>query len=469
VDRRTLILVATILGSSLAFLDAFIVALALPTISDRLHFGFAGQQWVALSYALALVALYLVAGAVGDRLGRRRVFVAAIVAFALASAGAGFAQDARQLIAARAFQGIAAAFVSTNSLALIRAFYKDEAGRAIGIWTGATALATIAGPPLGGLLVQAASWRLIFFINLPLAVVAVGCILLGAREEVASGPPRRFDLVGAGLVAATLSLLTLGLERAQSHSIGAVWWAFAASALLLVAFVAWELRQEEPLLPLQLFRERMFAAANLETLLVYGALQSAGLYMPLYLQWLGLKPTSASLVFIPTSLVLAAFSGKVGAYADRHGPRLPLTLGPLLLAAGYGVFATVRTHGEVWTRGALGVALFSAGLVLVVAPITAAALSAAPARYAGVASGVNTTVSRLGGLVSVAVAGLVISVVVRADAGAGAVPFALNDHQPAAARAFRHAFESGMGFAAALAVAGALVGAVALRKPAERR
>src|SRR3954470_9121631 len=173
VNRRTLILVATILGSSLAFLDAFIVALALPTIREQLHFGFAGQQWIALSYALALVSLYLIAGALGDRFGRRRVFLASIIAFALASAAAGLAQTASQLIGARVGQGIAAAFVSTNSLALIRAFYKEEAGRAIGIWTAATALATIAGPPLGGLLVQVASWRLIFFINLPLGTVAV--------------------------------------------------------------------------------------------------------------------------------------------------------------------------------------------------------------------------------------------------------------------------------------------------------
>jgi EmrB/QacA subfamily drug resistance transporter len=465
VDRRTLVLVATILGSSLAFLDAFIVSLALPTIREKLHFGFAGQQWVAISYSLALVSLYLIAGALGDRLGRRRVFLAAIVAFALTSAGAGLAQNASELIAARVGQGIAAAFVSTNSLALIRALYKEESGRAIGIWTAATALATIAGPPLGGLLVQSASWCFIFFINIPLGAIAIVCTLLGAREDVRTGPARRFDLVGAALIASTLGLLTLGLERAQTHSVGGVWWAFVGSALLFAGFVAWELRQEEPLLPLQLFRERTFAAANLETLLVYGALQSAGFYMPLYLQWLRLKPSTAGLVFIPTSLALAAFSGRVGRYADEHGPRMPLTVGPLLLAAGYGTFATVQTHGEVWTRGAIGVALFSAGLVLVVAPITAAALSAAPDRFAGVASGVNTTVSRLGGLVSVAVVGLVITLVVNADAGKGTIAFDRNDHSARATHAFRHAFESGVGVAAALALAGAAVGFLAIRKP----
>ena len=275
-NRRTLILVATILGSSLAFLDAFIVALALPTIREQLHFGFAGQQWIALAYALALVALYLIAGALGDRFGRRRVFVAAVVAFAVASAAAGLAQNVEQLIAARAFQGIAAAFVSTNSLALIRAFYKEEAGRAIGIWTGATALATILGPPLGGLLVQAGSWRLIFFINLPLAVVSVVCILLGPREDVRTGPPRRFDLVGAALIAGTLSLLTLGLERAQSHGAGGVWWAFAGFAASSPRLRLVGAAPGGAAAPLQLFRERTFAAANLETLLVYGALQSAG-------------------------------------------------------------------------------------------------------------------------------------------------------------------------------------------------
>src|SRR3954454_8132733 len=190
VNRRTLTLVATILGSSLAFLDAFIVTNALPTIRERLHFGFAGQQWIALSYALALVALYLIAGAIGDRFGRRRVFLVAIVAFAAASAFAALAQDVNQLIAARAAQGVAAAFVSTNSLALIRALYKQEAGRAIGIWTSATAFATIAAPPIGGLIIEHASWRLIFFINLPLGAIAIACLLLRGPEEARTRPGR---------------------------------------------------------------------------------------------------------------------------------------------------------------------------------------------------------------------------------------------------------------------------------------
>jgi hypothetical protein len=207
----------------------------------------------------------------------------------------------------------------------------------------------------------------------------------------------------------------------------------------------------------------VFAAANLETFLVYGALQSAGLYIPLYLQSeaIGLRPVAASVIFIPTSILLALLSRRVGRFADEHGPRLPLALGPLLLAGGYGLFATVGTRHELWLRGLPGVLLFSLGLVLVVAPITAAALSAVPGRFAGVASGVNTTLSRLGGLVSIAVAGLVIGLV----AGNGSL-FARHQESQAERRDSRHGFEAGMAFAAGLALAGALVGATALgRKP----
>ena len=289
-NRRTLILVATILGSSLAFLDAFIVALALPTIREQLHFGFAGQQWIALAYALALVSLYLIAGALGDRFGRRRVFVAADRRLRRRLGRApGSRRTSSSSIAARAFQGIAAAFVSTNSLALIRALYKEEAGRAIGIWTGATALATIAGPPLGGLLVEAGSWRLIFFINLPLGAVAIVCILLGPREDVRTGPPRRFDLVGATLIASTLSLLTLGLERAQSHGAGGVWWAFAGFAVLFAGFIVWELRQRGAAAPAPALPRAHVRGGEPRDAARLRRAAVGGLYMPLYLQWLGLR------------------------------------------------------------------------------------------------------------------------------------------------------------------------------------
>jgi EmrB/QacA subfamily drug resistance transporter len=461
VDRRTLTLIAAILGSSLAFLDAFIVQIALPTMRDKLHFGFVGAQWVVLSYSLALVALYLIAGAVGDRFGRRRVFLTAIAWFAIASAVAGFAPNVGVLVGARVAQGIAAAFVSTNSLAMIRVLYKEQAGQAIGTWTAATSAALIVGPSIGGLIVLW-SWRLIFFINLPLSIVAVVCILLGAKEEESPGARRRFDLVGAGLGAAAFLLLTLGLTRAQKHSFASVWWLLALAAVAFVAFIVLELRLEEPLLPLGLFKERVFAAANLETFLVYGALQSAGFYIAQYLQsdGIGLSSLWASFFFIPPSILLTVLSRRVGRFADQHGPRLPLAVGPLLLAAGYGLFATVGNRHELWIYGIPGAALFSVGLVLIVAPITAAALSAAPDRFAGVASGVNTTLSRLGGLTSIAVVGLVIAGVAGNDVSL----FKKGHESGHELTASRHGFEAGMGFAAGLALAGAAVGAAGISR-----
>jgi EmrB/QacA subfamily drug resistance transporter len=465
VDRRTLILVATILGSSLAFLDAFVVALALQRIASGIHLGFSGQQWVVLSYSITLGSLYLIAGAAGDRLGRRRVFLAGVVAFAATSAAAGLAPSAGWLIGARAAQGVAAAFVTTNSLALLRAFYKEESGRAIGLWSAWTAGASIAGPPIGGALAEI-SWRLIFFINLPLAALCVVCVLAGAREEERPNRARRFDVAGAVLAAASLALLTFGLERLEKHSLADTWWAFAGAAAAFALFLVRETRAAEPLLPLGLFRERLFAAANLQTFLVYGALQSASIYMALYLQFLGLSPKEAGLVFIPTSLALALFSARAGRYADRHGPRVPLTVGPLLLMAGYLLFSRVGSKDDLWTWGIAGLIALSLGLPLIVAPITATALAAAPAELAGIASGVNTTLSRLGGLVAVPVLGLAIAVVFYHYAPDSAKPFALHVHSDAVQTATVRAFRIGMQLAACLAAAGALVAAVALRRQA---
>jgi len=465
VDRRTLSLIAAILGSSLAFLDAFIVQIALPTMSRKLHFGLVGEQWVMLSYSLALVALYLIAGAVGDRFGRRPVFLGAVAAFAAASAIGGFATNVEVLVVARTLQGIAAAFVSTNSLALIRVLYKEQAGTAIGTWTAATSAALMVGPSLGGLLVQLWSWRLIFFINLPLSIVAVLCILAGAREDETPGARRTFDLIGAALGASSFLLLTLGLTRVQKHSFAGEWWLFVLAVIAFAGFVVRELRTEDPLLPLGLFRERVFAAANLETFLIYGALQSAGFYMALYLQSeaIGLSPVVASFFFIPTSIVLTLLSRRVGRFADEHGAWLPLTVGPVLLAGGYLLFATVTSPDDVWLRGVPGVALFSAGLVLIVAPITATALSAAPERYAGIASGVNTTLSRLGGLVSIALVGLVIAAV----AGQDVHVFEKEGQSKQEATSSQHGFEAGMAFAAGLALAGGAVAAVGIPRRAK--
>ncbi|HXV58455.1 MAG TPA: MFS transporter [Gaiellaceae bacterium] len=461
--RRRLTLAATILGSSLAFVDATVVIVALPTIEEDLGLGLAGQQWVFLSYSLALAALYLVGGAVGDRYGRRSVFVAGAAGFALSSVLAGAAPSGAVLIGARALQGVAGAFLTTNSLALLRAAYGPESGRAIGLWTSFTSVATIAGPPAGGALVEWVSWRWIFFLNLPLAGAAVALALLGREREPAAAAPRRLDLPGAVLAAAGFGLLTYGLVEGAENGFGDLWWAFAGAAAALAAFAVVEARSPAPMLPFELFRSRNFAAANAETFLVYAGLYGFLVFSTLYLQFLGFSPFEAGLINIPTSLVMILLAARFGALADRHGPRLYLTLGPGLIGAGTLVFLLVEERADFWTAGVAGLALFSLGLAVMVAPITATALKSAPESHAGIASGVNSTVSRLGSLVAIAVIGLVIALVFEARTDApDAVPLARDQTDPELREASVAGFQAGMLVAAGLALAGAVVGGVGI-------
>ena len=459
--RKRLTLAATILGSSLAFIDATVVIVALPTIEEDLGLGLTGQQWVFLSYSLALAALYLVGGAVGDRYGRRRVFVAGAAGFALASLLAAAAPNEAVLILARALQGVAGAFLTTNSLALLRGAYGADSGRAIGLWTSFTSVATILGPPAGGALVEWVSWRWIFLLNLPLAAAAVFLAILGREEaERASERTGRLDLAGAALAATGFGLLTYGLVEGAERGFGDLWWTFVAAALALGAFVLVELRVDEPMLPFALFRERNFAAANAQTFLVYAGLYGFLVFFTLYLQFLGFSPFEAGLLNIPTSVVMIVLAARFGGLADRHGPRLYLTVGPALIGLGTLVFAVVDTKSEFWTYGIAGLLLFSFGLAMMVAPITATALKSAPERYAGIASGVNSTVSRLGSLMAIAVIGLVITLVFEASTDVvGAVPMAIDQTVPELREASVEAFRAGMAVAAALAFAGAAVGA----------
>lgn len=457
---RRLTLAATILGSSLAFVDATVVIVALPTIDRDLDLGLAGQQWVYLAYSLTLAALYLPAGAIGDRRGRRTTFVAGVVGFALASAFAGAATNATLLIAARALQGVAGALLTTNSLALLRATFAEESGRAIGLWTAWTGIATIAGPPAGGALVEWASWRWIFFLNLPLAAVAALAALRGRCEEREDVRAGHMDVPGALLAALAFGTLTYGLVEGAERGFASVWWAFPVSAVALAAFVLVERRVPEPLLPFGLFRRRNFAAANLETLVLYGSLGAVFYYLILYLQFLGFTPFEAGLTGIPTSLVMLLLAARFGRLADRHGPRLYLTVGPLLFGIGALLFVPMGEKADFWTFGVPGLLIGALGLAVFVAPITATALSSAPREYAGVASGVNTTISRLGNLLAVAAIGLVISVVFTAVAGDGAgMPLAAGEADATAREASIDAFRVGMLVAAGLAFAGAAVGA----------
>ena len=465
VDRkRRLTLAATVLGSSLAFIDATVVIVALPTIEEDLDLGLTGQQWIFLSYSLALAALYLVGGAIGDRYGRRTVFVAGAAGFALASVLAGVSPNGAMLIVARALQGVAGAFLTTNSLALLRGVYGAEAGRAIGLWTSFTSVATIAGPPVGGALVEWVSWRWIFFINLPLAGAAVLLALAGRLEgERPAERPRRLDLPGAALAALGFGLLTYGLVEGADKGFADVWWAFAGAVVALAAFVVVEMRTEEPMLPFALFRARNFAVANAETFLVYAGLYGFLVFFTIYLQFLGFSPFETGLINIPTSIVLIFLAARFGALSDAHGPRLFLTLGPALMGLGTLVFTMVQDKADFWTAGIVGLGLFSLGLAVMVAPITATALKSAPERYAGIASGVNSTVSRLGSLVAVAVIGLVISLVFDARTDApSAVPLAKNQTAPELREASIDGFRAGMLLAAALTFAGAAVGAIGI-------
>ena len=458
--RKHLTLAATILGSSLAFIDATVVIVALPTIEEDLELGLTGQQWIFLSYSLALAALYLVGGAIGDRYGRRRVFIAGTAGFAAASLLAGAAPNEAVLIVARTLQGVAGAFLTTNSLALLRGAYGADAGRAIGLWTSFTSVATILGPPAGGALVEWVSWRWIFLLNLPLAAIAVVLALLGREEEAASKRTGRLDPAGAVLAAIGFGLLTYGLVEGADRGFGSLWWTFVGAAVALAAFVVVETRVAEPMLPFALFRERNFAAANAQTFLVYAGLYGFIVYFTLYLQFLGFTPFETGLLNIPASVVMIVLAARFGALADRHGPRLYLTVGPALIGLGTLVFAVVDTRSEFWTYGIAGLLLFSLGLAMMVAPITATALKSAPERYAGIASGVNSTVSRLGSLVAVSVIGLVITLVFEAGVDAeGAVPLALNQVAPELREASVDGFRAGMLVAAALAFAGAAVGA----------
>ena len=452
-------LVASILGSSLAFLDTMVVVVALPRIAGDLGLGLAAEQWVLLAYSLPLVAMYLVAGAIGDRHGHRRTFVRGVVGFAAASALAGAAPTTAALITARVLQGTAAAFVTTNSLALLRAEYGDEAGRAIGLWTSFTSAATLVAPPLGGAIAQWTSWRWIFFLNLPLAVA---CVAFASRGGPGAAPVRQdgVDYVGAVAVAVGLGSATFALVEGAVHGLASVWWSVVLAAAGLIGFWLAERRAPAPLLPLAVFRERNFAGASVETFFVYAAIAGIFTYFTIYLQFLGFSPVAAGIAELPVDILLVLLGARMGALADRYGPRAFLTTAPLLIAGAASSFALLQDRSDFWTAGIAGLALLSVGLAVLVAPITATVLSSVPADRAGTASGVNSTISRLGGLFAVALLGVVATIVYASEADDHGQPFFVGQTNPALREASVHAFRAVMIAVAGLALAAAAVGFV---------
>ncbi|VTR75258.1 DHA2 family efflux MFS transporter permease subunit [Cellulomonas hominis] len=407
-------LLATVLGSALVFLDGTVVGIALPAIADDLGATTAGLQWTVNGYALTLAALLLLGGSLGDRLGRRRMFLVGTVAFAAASVLCAVAPTVGLLVAARAVQGVGGALLTPGSLAILQSSFREgDRARAIGAWSGLAGAVGAVAPFLGGWIIEQAGWRWVFGINIPLAALVVVVALRWvpeSRDPDASGP---LDVLGTVLAAVGLGALTWSLtawsERGAVDALVAV--VGAVGVLGLVAFVVTEARTPYPTLPLRLFRWRPFAAVNLATLLVYAALTGIFFFLPVTLQVVtGWSPLAAGIASLPATVLMLLLSARGGALGARIGPRIPMTIGPLLAGAGAALLAGIGPGTEYVTGVLPGVLAVGAGLVLTVAPLTATALGAAPDHLAGTASATNNAVARVAGLLAVAVLPLVAGV-----------------------------------------------------------
>jgi EmrB/QacA subfamily drug resistance transporter len=441
------LIAAAVLGSGIAFLDGTVVNVALPAIGRDLRAGLTGQQWVLDSYLLTLSALLLFGGAAGDRYGRRRVFVDGLVVFTVASLACGFAPTVGWLIGARLVQGVGAAALVPGSLALIdTGITEEDRGRAVGIWAGMSGVTTALGPFIGGWLVDAASWRWVFFLNIPLAAAAVWIAASRIPESRDATPRGRMDILGGAAVTLGLAGVIYALIEAPSRG----WTPVTVTAAVigvaaLVAFPLIETHASAPLLPLELFRSRQFTGANLTTLAVYAALGGALFLLALQLQQsLHYSALAAGLATLPTTLIMLIGSPWAGAIAERTGPRLPMTVGPLIGAAGLALMARI-TPGESYLEAVLpAVVVFGIGLMITVAPLTAAVLAAVPENQAGTASGVNNAIARLAGLLAIAV----LPVVAGIHAGVG---------EP-----LGHGFVVAMLISAAVSATGGIVAAVTI-------
>jgi len=449
------VLAITVLGSGIAALDATVVSIALPVIGRDFRASVAALQWVMNGYTLTLAAFLLIGGSLGDRFGRRAVYLIGIAWFAVASAACGFAPNVAFLIIARLLQGAGAAMMTPGSLAILEASFRPaDRARAIGAWSGLGGLAIAAGPLVGGYLIAAASWRWIFFINVPIAVVVIA---LGARHVPESRDPgagAQTDYAGAAAVVVFLSGITFAFIEAP-----ALGWsspAVFAMALLggtgLAAFLAWERRAAAPMLPLSIFAQRQFAAVNAVAFLVYGALTGATFLLPVVLQVVsGYSPLGSGLALLPLTVIMLALSARSGQLAARIGPRLQLSAGPLIVGAGLALLALAPSGPSYVLYVLPAVTVFGLGLALTVAPLTATAMSSAPPGHSGIASAVNNDVARFGGLLAVAMLPALVGLTGSAYL-----------HPDALATGFRAAVV----ISGALCAAGGLLAAVTITNPA---
>jgi EmrB/QacA subfamily drug resistance transporter len=404
------VLAVTILGSGMVFLDGTVVNVALAHIGRDFRASTGTLQWISSGYLVTLASLILLGGSLGDRYGRRRIFVLGAGLFALSSLLCAIAPSASLLIVARLLQGIGGALLTPGSLAIIQASFRhDDRSRAIGAWSGLGGVATALGPLLGGYLVDAISWRAIFLINLPLAVFV---ILMGIRHVPETKSPddgSRLDIEGAVLVGLGLAGTTYALIEAPGKgNLTAVLLTGTGGVIALGAFLLREHRAKNPMMPLGIFRSRQFSAANLVTFVVYAALGGVFFLLVSFLQIsLGYSPIAAGSASLPVTLMMLLLSARSGALAQRIGPRIPLTVGPLVIAAGLLLMSRINP-GDSYVASVLpGVIVFGLGLTLVVAPVTATVLAAADFRHSGIASGVNNAVARVAGLLAVAVLPLI--------------------------------------------------------------
>jgi EmrB/QacA subfamily drug resistance transporter len=454
--RQRLTLLAAVCGSAVATIDGSIVNVALPAIERDLGDGLTGQQWVANAYLLALGSLILLGGSLGDVWGERRVFTIGIAAFGVFSLACSLAPTISLLVAARALQGAAGALVTPSSLAIIvAAFSPEQRSRAVGSWTAWGGIALIAGPLAGGLIVDHASWRWIFALNVPLVLATLVVIRIAVPGRSAGADLRSIDLVGACLCALALAALVFGLveEPRYGWTSAAIVASLVGGAAALALFVGYERRVRQPMLTLGLFSRRNFAIANTETFALYAGIAILFFFLVIYLQQVaGYGALESGLTTLPETAVMFALSRRAGALADRFGPRLFMGVGPLLAAAGIFLLSRLGRDVSFLTDLLPALLVFALGLSLTVAPLTATVIADADESDAGIASAVNNAVARVGGLVGVAVVGAVVAIALGGNA------FAANQHSV-------RAFHEAMVICATLFAAGGAIGAIGIVNP----